>query len=443
MPSGSAAEAGIDQTAGVVAVRDRLLATSWQLVGLIEQLRPRDAQRLLEAHYSAAAAAAAERVPPLQRWPELPESSYATYVGGTNHVRVARLLDFVEPGERILDIGIGYGYLTGVLIRSGLPEAYCGIDLTERYVTTTRKGLHFNGLDDDHVTLEIGDVYDLTAEWVQRHDPTLVLLLEVLEHVPDPQRALDGLAAVLPPGTSVIFTVPMLNRLEGVWGHRSVFDAQRLKALCAHAGLTIQYVEPLQNVWALVLATTSPEMPSRLVSMAAAPAPDPVVAPPHGYVFEDVPLDRPVEEYARLGRPQRGKTVLSRTGSGLSCRIEAGGARPPYSGGLAFPADAPALIRLQVRYDEPDGIEAMYVDGYDGDERVARWRWTIGAQPPAPGERLVHVLKPDGAGRFVGRGRIEAHRVDRVELFAELAPDADKAAFTLARAGFVPKLAAP
>ena len=255
-------------------LRDRLLAASWQLLGLLERMGLSSAQRLLADQRAAEIAHAAETVGPLDPWPDLPERTYATYIGGNNHVRVARVLDFLEQDERILDIGFGFGYLTSAVMRTGLPAHYSGIDLTQRFVDTTRNGLRANGISDEHVQLEVGDLYALTREWVAERDPTLVLLLEVLEHVPDPDRAFAVLGKVLPPGSSILFTVPMMGRLEGVLGHSTIYDRYRIEHLCRSAGLTIQYVEPLHNIWTLVLATTTPDIPTRLSQIARLPLPE-------------------------------------------------------------------------------------------------------------------------------------------------------------------------
>lgn len=418
-------------------LRDRLLRTSWQHLGVIEQLGPAGTARVLGRQLEAEREQAPIRVPPLDRWPTLPATSYQTYIEGNNPVRIARILDFLLPGDRVLDIGIGYGYVTTVLARTGLLEYYCGVDLTQRYIDTTTEGLDWNGLPDDGVHLEINDLHNLSAEWMAEHRPDLVLVLEVLEHVPDTEVALRHLKSVLAPGTSIIFTVPMMGRLEGVWGHRSLFDQQRIRQICDAAGLTIQYVEPLHNIWTLVLATTTPEIPERLLAAAAAASPEPEPALRHEYVFQDVDLKRPGLEFRRTGRPRRARTVVRRTRQGLRCEInatEATGA--PYYGGLALAIEAPAIVRLQVDYEDVDAIEAVYVDGYEGDDRVARWKWALSEVPATPGVS-VHIIKPGTSGRFKAMGRQQVERIGRIELFVELKGEATTAAFTLKRAAYV------
>ena len=420
------------------ALRDRLLATSWQLLGLLERMGVSDAQRLLAGQREAEISHAAEAVGPLEPWPELPERSYATYIGGNNHVRVVRVLDFLEPGERVLDVGFGFGYLTSAIMRTGLPERYCGVELTQRFVDAARSGLKVNGIADDHVHLEVGNLYELTRDWVERHDPTLVLLLEVLEHVPDADHAFRVLGEALPPGTSVLFTVPMMGRLEGVFGHNSLYDRVRIERLCEAAGMTIQYVEPLHNIWTLVFATTTREIPPRLLRVAGLPPAEEPVRPPHGYTFQDVDLSGSSLDYRRRGRPRRGRSSVKASKAGLRCVVTPmPDVSPPHFGGVAFPARAPAILRLQVEYEQPEGIEAVVIEGYDGDERVAAWKWTVGSRPPRAGERIVHLIKPDTGGRFFPQGHIDAARIERVELYVQLRPDATEASFRLRWAAYV------
>lgn len=431
------ARMGLDSDA--VRLRDALLDRSWQLIDLLERLGQGPAHRLLTERREAEVAVARDKLEPLLKWPSLPATSYETYRSANNHVRVARVLDFVEPGDRILDVGIGYGYVTSALMRSGRPSYYCGFDLTQRFVEATRQGLAVNGIPAGDVHLEIGDLFHLSAPWVHGHRPDLVLLLEVLEHVDDAELAFETLGRVLDGGTSVLFTVPMLGRLEGVMGHRSVFDRDRLEHLCERGGLTIQYVEPLHNTWTLVLATTSPEIPSRVFAGAGITTPATPGSLEHDYVLRDVDLHGSSLDYRRLGRPKRGRTRVRASRAGVRAEIEAMPGQPaPYYGGVAFPVTAPGILRMQVEYDNPDDLTAVYVEGYEGTERVARWKWTLGADVPAPGQRIVHLLKPTGGGRFVTVGRIEAERIERIEVYVELKEHVQNASFTLRRASFAP-----
>ncbi len=105
---------------------------------------------------------------------------------------------------------------------------------------------------------EIGDLYDLTRDRLDELGATFVICCEVLEHVPDAEKALKVLADALPDGAELLFSVPLHGRLEGVWGHVSVFDAARLKQMLDGAGLYAHHVEPLANTWSLVVASRAP-----------------------------------------------------------------------------------------------------------------------------------------------------------------------------------------
>lgn len=95
------------------------------------------------------------------------------------------------PGARALDISAGDGLSTGILTKRGW-----NVIATER--RTTRPGWVAADLNDD---LPFRD-----SEF------DLVLMLEVIEHLPDIPHALGEVARVLKPGGTAILTTP--NRLN-------------------------------------------------------------------------------------------------------------------------------------------------------------------------------------------------------------------------------------
>jgi 2-polyprenyl-3-methyl-5-hydroxy-6-metoxy-1,4-benzoquinol methylase len=195
----------------------------WTKIAALERLGPHLGAALAARSLGRAAAEARRTVKPLKHWERIPENSYTTYQADGNVVRIKRILDLLQPADRVLDIGIGFGYVTGVLLRDSRVAYYCGTDIKEWMLNSAREAVAVNGAGQTSHRFELMNVYDIDAEFARRHDPSVVLLLEVLEHVEDPTRALRRIADLIRPRSRVVFTVPILGRLEGVWGHRWVF----------------------------------------------------------------------------------------------------------------------------------------------------------------------------------------------------------------------------
>lgn len=428
----------VDDASQLTVLRDRLVEAGWQRVELLERMDHSLGNRVTEPDLAAHAAHAAENLEPLERWRGVHELTYSTYLGAPNQVRMRRVLDVLVPGERIVDVGIGFGYLTAVVMRTGLVEHYTGIDLRQRYVGSTIEALRHHGLPLEDVHLEVLSLYDITPEWMGEQRPTLVTLFEVLEHVPDVARALQVLGDAIADGVSVLFTVPMLGRLEGVWGHASVFDRDRVTALCQSAGLTIQYVEPLYNHWIFVLATKGPGIPEHLSRLARAPEVRPQL-PPRGYVFEPVPLDEDLDAHRRRDDRHTGETELESVDGGVRARVTGGRRlRRKAEGGLGFPVRAPQLVRLQAAYEDPEAIAAVWLDAYDGEgARVGQWRWTFTPRGRARERPITHVIKATSGGRFKPIGTIDMEAAQWMELGIELKDGAQGAAVRLLRAAYI------
>lgn len=103
----------------------------------------------------------------------------------------------VNPGERVLDLGCGPGFLAAELARIVGPSgAVCGVDISESMVDIARR--RCNGLAT--VTLEIGDAHDLPFE-DDLFD--VAISTQVLEYLTDPSRALGQLHRVVRPGARI------------------------------------------------------------------------------------------------------------------------------------------------------------------------------------------------------------------------------------------------
>ena len=133
---------------------------------------------------------------------------------------------------RALDIGCGFGYVSGVLLRDTALSCYCGIDKGEHRISAAREMLATNGLTHTSNHFETRNLFRIDADFMRRQRPTLIILCEVLEHLTNPLEPLSTVVHPAPDDASILFSVPLAGRLENVKGHKSFFDVDRLNYLC-------------------------------------------------------------------------------------------------------------------------------------------------------------------------------------------------------------------
>jgi len=116
------------------------------------------------------------------------------------------IMSFLDaPPGTVLDIGCGGG-ATGVLVKEKFPGTrVVGIEINPSAAEHARRHL-------DHVICAGIDEVDLALELGGASIST-VLLLDVLEHLYDPWRALQRVRTWLAPGTRVIASVPNIRNL--------------------------------------------------------------------------------------------------------------------------------------------------------------------------------------------------------------------------------------
>jgi 2-polyprenyl-3-methyl-5-hydroxy-6-metoxy-1,4-benzoquinol methylase/chromosome segregation ATPase len=149
----------------------------------------------------------------------------------------------IAPGSTVLDVGCGPGVVARALAARGCKV--WGLELDPARASSAR-----------HHCVEVveADVeaLNLSEEFAGRSFD-VILFLDVLEHLRDPQAALAAAEAVLAPGGSVLLSVPnvthgalRLELLSGKFryrtsglldrGHLRFFDAEGLDALIRQAG---------------------------------------------------------------------------------------------------------------------------------------------------------------------------------------------------------------
>jgi ubiquinone/menaquinone biosynthesis C-methylase UbiE len=134
-----------------------------------------------------------------------------TYVHGYSEVEAGRLTDQANtladllhaairfpPGSRVLEAGCGIGAQTSHLARNNPESKFICFDASRESIEIARARLVNEGLR--NVQLEVGDIYDLSyAAGVFDH----VFVCFLLEHLPDPIKALQKLKIVLKEGGSI------------------------------------------------------------------------------------------------------------------------------------------------------------------------------------------------------------------------------------------------
>ncbi|MGH8835273.1 MAG: methyltransferase domain-containing protein [Actinomycetes bacterium] len=416
-------------------VRDAQVRQGFAQLEVLERLDPVEAGALVAEHLQAHRDHAVATLRPLDPPPRVRGNYHKIIASPANRTKLSRVLDVVMPGDRVLEIGLGYGYLACLLLRDAGVGSYVGLDLTKHRITVTKALAEANGLAGVPMLFEIGDLYDLTPARVAEHDPDLLLVLEVLDHVPDAERALATLARCMRPDAAILFSVPVLGRLEKLWGHVSLFDSARVRAMCMQAGLVIQHIEVVQNSWTFVLATPTAAVPARLLHLLRRPLP---TAPPAAVVkptFTEVDLTQVAgigSSTVAVGERRVSATVQQR-GSRWQPRLRR---RQAAVGGLRFPVAGDARLRLELEFDKPRRVRRVFVILRDvRDQESVRWVWHCSeGRGPKPGRR-VYVLRPGRKiGRFapVGEERTGVSRT--AEIVIKLAPGASAATLTLYRA---------
>lgn len=321
-----------------------------------------------------------------------------------NRLRFRRTLDFAREGETVFDVGFGRGLLAAQLVMDRGVRRYHGIDIVDRYVPMATDLFHVNGLAPEALNLSVKDLYELNRDDIESTGAKLVICCEVLEHVPDAELALKTLAEALPVGADLLFSVPMHGRIEGAWGHVSVFDVARLKGMLDFAGLTAHHVEPLANAWSLIVASRDSGGSQRVREATGRPATR--VSRPLSSSRDFVYLRS--DAVSAVGAA----SLVPKTSQTMICKLGSGD-------GVSFGVDGVTALRLRFAITDASHLTRFVTKAYAGDEQVASWTWKIKRGTLRPGRVLSTVMRPGEVGlEFVGGPHAGLDRADRVEVVA-------------------------
>ncbi len=397
----------------------------WQLVDAHERLTAAGARKVFRQEIGAWRRYAEQTVPVL-----LDRAGRPRQMSGNVPSRCRRTMDFVLPGDRVFDVGVGGGELACLLLRDRQVASYAGIELLDRQVALAREVVAANGIDQTPFHVQQGDLYRLTAEQVAETGANLIICCEVLEHVPDAELALKTLADALPEGADLLFSVPLHGRLESVWGHCSVFDVVRLQAMLAGAGLHLHHVEPLANTWTIMVASRD-RGPSRRVREADRRPAEPTSVPLTRYRdFVDVPIadmasaPRSATDAAVRIRPaqhQNGTDGLEVDSSG------------PL-GGVRFPVNGLEALRLMLSYDDVEHLERLEILVRRKGAKIGGWRYAPPAKHLASAKPCLAAFRPGEGGVSTQPDTFSnLHTADEVQILARV-PEGRSARFRLSAA---------
>ena len=148
-------------------------------------------------------------------------------------------LEGLPPASKVLEIGSGLGYMTYALRKAGFDAS--GMDISRVAVegATARFGPFYQEADLQDWSIRYPGAYDL------------VLMAELIEHVPDPASMLQMAAKLLKPGGRLVITTPNKSNFPNwvLWEteappiHLWWFSENSMLVLAGQAGLEAHFID--------------------------------------------------------------------------------------------------------------------------------------------------------------------------------------------------------
>lgn len=156
---------------------------------------------------------------------------YHWYFKAKREIVLSILDKIVKENSKIIDLGCGCGLMLSKLSRYG---EVAGVDFSEEAIEYCRAS--FSG------TLYQGDLESITLSEKYNY----AVMLDVLEHIKDEERALINIRNILQKGGKLIITVPADIRL---WSkhdencmHYRRYDLKELESVLLKCGYSVNYI---------------------------------------------------------------------------------------------------------------------------------------------------------------------------------------------------------
>jgi 2-polyprenyl-3-methyl-5-hydroxy-6-metoxy-1,4-benzoquinol methylase/tetratricopeptide (TPR) repeat protein len=155
--------------------------------------------------------------------------------GRRSDAHVARYMlaaQYVRPNDTVLDCACGLGYGSALLWDATQASAVIGVDLTERGIAYARDNY---GEGRPGLSYHVGNAQDLS--FLEDRSVDLIVSMETVEHLPEPELFFQEASRVLKPGGRVILSVPNMWVDESGKDpnpyHFHVFDREKIRGLVA------------------------------------------------------------------------------------------------------------------------------------------------------------------------------------------------------------------
>jgi 2-polyprenyl-3-methyl-5-hydroxy-6-metoxy-1,4-benzoquinol methylase len=169
---------------------------------------------------------------------ELPPTMSSAMASATRYH--AYLWSFVQPslGQRVLEIGVGFGQYTRRMLADG--RRVLGCDLDAGLLEALKLSTHSPLLETLRLDLQNPEA---ARQSIAAFAPDTIILLNVLEHIQNDQEALAFLRDTASPGGRVVLIVPALralyNGLDREAGHHRRYSRASLERTLSAAGWDI------------------------------------------------------------------------------------------------------------------------------------------------------------------------------------------------------------